>query len=55
LPPVTNPNLFHILKLDEKITQIYGDINISDELNAVCEEYKPEIIFHLAAQPLVKE
>ncbi len=55
LPPSTTPNLFHILKLDEKIIQVYGDINISDELNAVCEKYKPEIIFHLAAQPLVKE
>ena len=53
LPPSTNPNLFHILRLEEKITQIYGDINISDELNAVCEQYKPEMIFHLAAQPFM--
>lgn len=55
LPPATMPNLFSILKLDEQITQIYGDINISEELHSVCERYKPEIIFHLAAQPLVKE
>ncbi len=55
LPPATMPNLFSILKLDEQITQIYGDINISEDLHSVCETYKPEIIFHLAAQPLVKE
>lgn len=55
LPPATSPNLFSILELDKYISQVYGDINISDELNAVCETYKPEMIFHLAAQPLVKE
>lgn len=55
LPPATSPNLFQILRLEERITQVYGDINISDELNFVCDTYKPELIFHLAAQPLVKE
>lgn len=55
LPPITTPNLFTTLELDKKIIQVYGDINIPDELSAVCEEYKPELIFHLAAQPLVKE
>lgn len=55
LRPMISPNLFDILKLNNKITQIFEDINIIDNLNAVCEKYKPEIIFHLAAQPLVKE
>ena len=55
LPPNTNPNLFHILDLENSITQLYWDINDLESLQWVCNEYKPEIIFHLAAQPLVRE
>ncbi|MDR3150212.1 MAG: GDP-mannose 4,6-dehydratase [Candidatus Peribacteria bacterium] len=35
--------------------QIYGDINDLNHLNETVKKYKPEIIFHLAAQPLVRE
>ena len=55
LPPSTKPNLFHVLELEKDITQIYADINDLESLKSVCDEYKPEIIFHLAAQPLVRE
>ena len=55
LPPNTKPNLFHILDLERDITQIYADINDLENLQWVCDEYKPEIVFHLAAQPLVRE
>ena len=55
LPPNTQPNLFQILKLEKDINQIYADINDLDNLQRVCDEYKPEIVFHLAAQPLVRE
>lgn len=55
LIPVTNPSCFAVLKIEEKITQIYWDLNNSDLLNQTIEKYKPEIIFHLAAQALVKE
>ena len=55
LPPNTHPNLFSILELDKDITQIYADINDLESLQGVCDEYKPEIVFHLAAQPLVRE
>ena len=51
----TNPNLFDIIKLEEKITQIYGDINNFEKLQEICDTYKPEIVFHLAAQALVRE
>ncbi|MDP2090207.1 MAG: CDP-glucose 4,6-dehydratase [Candidatus Gracilibacteria bacterium] len=51
----TSPNNFEILNLDSKITQIYGDINDLDKMNEVVNKYKPEIIFHLAAQPLVRD
>lgn len=55
LNPSTEPNLFNILKLDKDIIQVYADINNLESLQSVCDEYKPEIVFHLAAQPLVRE
>lgn len=51
----TDPNLFDAIKLDNKITQIIWDINDIESLEEVCDKYKPEIVFHLAAQPLVRE
>ncbi len=48
----TNPN--HIELLDLDITSIIGDIRDLDKLNQVFSEYKPDIVFHLAAQPLVR-
>ncbi len=55
LPPSTEPNLFTLLWLEQYTTQIFGDINTLSELQNVCDTYKPEIIFHLAAQALVRE
>lgn len=51
----TEPNLFNTINLWEKITQVIWDINNLNNLEKICDEYKPEIIFHLAAQPLVRE
>ena len=55
LPPSTEPNLFSILELERFTTQIFADINNLTHLQQVCETYHPEIVFHLAAQPLVRE
>jgi CDP-glucose 4,6-dehydratase len=55
LPSNTDPSLFNLLKLENDITQIYADINDLESLEWVCREYQPEIVFHLAAQPLVRE
>jgi CDP-glucose 4,6-dehydratase len=55
LPSNTEPNLFSILWLEDQITQIYADINDLSKLREVCDSHKPEIVFHLAAQPLVRE
>ena len=55
LPPSTQPNIFSILWLEQDITQIYADINNLTYLQEVCNKFKPEIVFHLAAQPLVRE
>ena len=48
----TTPN--HIDLLDLDITSVIGDIRDLDKLNSVFSEYKPDIVFHLAAQSLVR-
>ena len=48
----TNPNHIELLKLD--IVSVIGDIRDQDKLNNTIENYKPDIVFHLAAQPLVR-
>lgn len=53
LEPVTNPALFDILKLDEKIDSRIIDIRDLQSMMKVFDEVKPEIVIHMAAQPLV--
>lgn len=48
----TQPNHIDLLKLD--IISIIGDIRDLDKLNSTFETYKPDSVFHLAAQPLVR-
>ncbi len=52
LPP-SEPNLFNILKLENKMNSIIGDIRDYDKLFSEFCKAKPEIVIHLAAQPLV--
>ncbi|HOF65398.1 MAG: CDP-glucose 4,6-dehydratase [Bacillota bacterium] len=54
LEPPTTPNLFTYLKLKDKMVSIIADIRDLDKLNKVFEEHQPEIVFHLAAQPIVR-
>ena len=55
LEPLSSPNLFDLLKLDKNINSVIGDIRDSENLRREFETFKPEIVFHLAAQPLVLE
>lgn len=48
----TEPNHISLLNLD--IVSIIGDIRDLNKLNQIFNEYKPDIVFHLAAQPLVR-
>ena len=48
----TSPN--HIDLLDLNIVSIVGDIRDLEKLNQTFKTYKPDIVFHLAAQPLVR-
>ncbi|EGD60715.1 NAD-dependent epimerase/dehydratase [Novosphingobium nitrogenifigens DSM 19370] len=54
LPPPTDPSLFAAARLDELIDSVEGDVRDRDTVSAVVERCRPEIVFHLAAQPLVR-
>lgn len=51
LEPPTNPN--HYSLLDININSVIGDIRDSQKLEDVFSSFRPNIVFHLAAQPLV--
>lgn len=55
LEPPTNPSLFDKAKIEQLITSYIGDIRDYDHLFKVIQEVQPEIIIHMAAQPLVRE
>ena len=54
LPPAS-PSLYELLHLDEKLDSVYGDVRDLDGLWEAFEQARPEIVFHLAAQPIVRE
>jgi len=54
LPPPTEPALFEQLKLQKRITHVEGDIRQGLLLRDAMLQAKPEFLFHLAAQPLVR-
>lgn len=55
LEPNTNPSLFNILGLEKSIDHKIGDIRDFQFLNKTVKDFAPEIVFHLAAQPLVRD
>ena len=55
LEPNTSPSIFKLLNLEEKIKQKYIDICDYKKLALAINEISPDIVFHLAAQPLVRE
>lgn len=54
LEPPTEPNLFSIAGLTGKITSVIGDVRDRDKLMQAFYNAQPEIVFHLAAQPIVR-
>jgi CDP-glucose 4,6-dehydratase len=54
LDPPSEPNNFDSTKLEAKVTHIHGDIRDLDRVMETFKKYQPEIVFHLAAQPLVR-
>ena len=54
LAPSTNPSLFEIADVAQGMTSVIGDIRDLANLQAVFAKHKPEIVIHMAAQPLVR-
>lgn len=55
LAPEEEPNLFSLLQLQKGMRSVIGDIRDASALQRAFDEAKPEIVFHLAAQPIVRE
>lgn len=55
LEPPTQPNLFELAGLDGKMTSVIGDIRDREKLMATFQAARPEIVLHLAAQPIVRD
>jgi len=54
LPPATNPNLFELARVADGIDSHFCDIRDAGRLAALVRAFRPEIVLHLAAQPLVR-
>lgn len=54
LPPNTTPNLFELARVSEHMESHYIDIRDANALAALVHARQPEIVLHLAAQPLVR-
>lgn len=55
LEPSTNPNLFELTSIKDFMNSIIGDIRDINHLKAVFNDVQPEIVIHLAAQPIVRD
>lgn len=55
MEPPTNPSLYELSGIDSCISSIIGDVRDLDKLQSVFDEYQPEIVIHMAAQPIVRE
>ena len=51
----TNPSLFALSGIEKNMNSVIGDVRDLEHLKQVFEEVQPEIVFHLAAQPIVRE
>lgn len=55
LTPPTNPSLFSLCSMENKMNSVLGDVRDFAHMKSVFDEVQPEIVFHLAAQPIVRE
>ena len=54
LDPDTDPNLFGVARVADGMHSTIGDIRDPDLIAGEMRDFEPEIVFHLAAQPLVR-
>lgn len=53
LDPPTRPSLYDAIGLRERLCSVIGDVRDGDRLTAAMADFAPDIVMHLAAQPLV--
>lgn len=54
MAPSTDPNLFTAARVGSAVEDIRGDIRDAAALDAAMQSFAPEVVFHMAAQPLVR-
>jgi len=54
LPPDTSPNLFSVARVGKAVESEFGDIRDFDRLQRSMAGFDPDILIHMAAQPLVR-
>lgn len=54
LQPPTNPSLFEVARVEHGMRSVIGDVRDSDLLRKTMQDAKPDIVIHMAAQPLVR-
>lgn len=55
LTPPTSPSLFEIAGIEQDVHSVIGDIRDYKALKTAFDEAQPEIVLHLAAQPIVRD
>ena len=56
LEPPTKPSLFELAQIgDGRVKSVIGDIRDYDKLKSAFDEFMPELVIHMAAQPIVRE
>ncbi|MFL2735321.1 MAG: CDP-glucose 4,6-dehydratase [Gammaproteobacteria bacterium] len=55
LRPNTEPNLFNLCKIESKLENNFCDIRNYEEISKITDKFRPEIVIHMAALPLVRE
>lgn len=55
LTPPTNPSVFELSGVEKQINSVIGDIRDIEKLKETFDKAQPEIVFHLAAQPIVRD
>lgn len=54
LTPPTDPSIFSLCKVEEKIHSVPGDVRDLAALKSAFDKARPQIVLHLAAQPIVR-
>lgn len=55
LEPPTDPSIFRLTEMEQKMTSVSGDSRDLGRLKETFNRYQPEIVIHMAAQPIVRE